>query len=120
MNLYKRKVLIQFAQSFCEAGCSFFSALNSNADKTPTQTIMDLIEFSVVYFPYEKCKSLIAGLKDELTKNRDVSVKGANENFIDSSTFTEEFLNTQLEILLNRETTTKKNVLHWVKNSKVF
>jgi hypothetical protein len=81
---------------------------------------MDLVEFSVVYFPYEKCKSLISSLKEELRKSGAVSVKGTNENLIDSSIFSEEFLSLQNQILLNRETTTKKNVVHWVKSSKVF
>lgn len=98
-NLYKRNITERYILAFAEAYSAFTFAIG-DIQTNKAETIKKYIEFSVIYYPYEKWRPLIYGL-----------LQGADEQMT-------AFLNTQLEILKNRENTTKKNIRCWSLQSK--
>jgi hypothetical protein len=98
-NLYKRNILERYILAFAEAYSAFTFAIG-DIETIKAEVIKKYIEFSVIYYPYEKCKPLIYGL-----------LQGADDQMTS-------FLNIQLEVLQNRENTTKKNIRRWSVQSK--
>lgn len=98
-NLYKRNILERYILAFAEAYSAFTFAIG-DIETNKAEVIKKYIEFSVIYYPYEKCKPLIYGL-----------LQGADDQMTS-------FLNIQLEVLQNRENTTKKNIRRWSVQSK--
>ena len=96
--------LDQYIIGFTESLISFLFVtddMQGLQSETKANMISMLVEYSIIYFPTFKCVELAETLE--------------TENAISKT-----FLNTQLELLNHRDSTSLKNLAHWVKNSRMM
>jgi hypothetical protein len=97
-NMYKRKLPQEYVKSFAESCVAFMCSINQASEQTLVESF---IEYSVIYFPIDKCSKVI----DDMIMHKSIDT-----NFLESQKFN----------LLKRKNTDKGNVKRWAQDSNVF
>lgn len=97
-NLYKRKSVEEFTRSFAESCVAFLCSLNKASELS---LVKSFIEYSVIYFPVDKCARVI--------DNFDVATQEETD-----------FLEAQKINLQRRKFSDKGNIKRWAETSIVF
>jgi hypothetical protein len=99
MNVYKSKNLFHFIHSYIEAAVGFFTAFEDEST-TPKQVVPNVVDFSICFFPEDKCKEFIRHLQ----RNKEQNCR----------------VNRLSDILGDRDNTTKAYFMDWAKESVVI
>lgn len=97
-NMYKKNETSNFIVAFSESHSSFLFSINKFDE---VNLVESFIEYMVIYFPLDKARKLI-------------------KSMIKQNSWSQDFLQMQLEILEHREVTSKKNIKKWTENSPTF